>query len=178
MSLIDVAQQALGQSGVARVSQQLGIPPGLAQTAIAAALPMLVNGMARHASQPAGADAIQQATDAHDGVLANVPNVLNAGPPADQSAQGGLLGRILGSHQQTVHDGVQQASGLNEDQVGKLLMMVAPIALGVLAHQRKQQMSQNPQGGPDLSATLQQEATAAQQQSPQLGGLLRQIMGR
>ena len=38
MALLDMAQQYLGQNEVSQISQQLGINPGVAQTAIAAAL--------------------------------------------------------------------------------------------------------------------------------------------
>ena len=94
MALMDIVQQHLGQAEVSQISQQLGISPGVAQTAIAAAIPMIVGGMARHASQPQGAETIQNAITAHDGVTDNVGSVLQAGPPADTSASGGLLGRI------------------------------------------------------------------------------------
>jgi hypothetical protein len=61
------------------------------QTAISAALPMIVAGLARHASNPLGAAAIQQAATAHQDAADNVGSVLQAGPPADVGATGGLL---------------------------------------------------------------------------------------
>src|SRR5690349_11095630 len=130
MALMDMVQQHLGQAEVSQISQQLGISPGVAQTAIAAAIPMIVGGMARHASQPQGAETIQNAITAHDGVTDNVGTVLQAGPPADTSSSGGLLGRILGTHHDAVQQGVQQASGLDSEKAKKLLMMLSPIVLG------------------------------------------------
>jgi len=112
MALLDMVQQYLGQNEVAQISQQLGIDPNVAQTAIAAALPMILGGMARHAAQPQGADAIQQAATAHENVPDDVSSVLRSAPPADVGS-GGLLGRILGQHRDTVQQGVQQASGLD-----------------------------------------------------------------
>ena len=178
MALVDEVQQHLGSSEINQISQQLGISPGMAQTAIAAAIPMIVGGMAGHASQPQGATSIQDAVAVHDGVTDNIPNVLQAGPPADVGGgSGGLLGRILGGHRDPVQQGVQQASGLDSEKVRKLLMMLSPIVLGVLA--RRQFGGQNAQQADpgQLGGVLHQEAQTAAQQSPHVGGLLGKILG-
>ena len=177
MALMDIMQQHLGQSEVSQISQQLGISPGVAQTAIAAAIPMIVGGMARHATQQQGANNIQQAITAHDGVTDNVGAVLQAGPPADVGSSGGLLGKILGNHQDNVQQSVQQASGLDTEKARKLLMMLSPVVLGVLARrefggQNAQQMDPG-----QLGNVLHQEAQSAAQQSPHVGGLLGKILG-
>jgi hypothetical protein len=176
MALLDAIQGHLGQSQIGQISQQLGIDPAMAQTAIAAAVPMIMAGMAKHASNPEGATAIQQAAETHQDVTDNVGAVLQAGPPADTT---GLLGRILGHHNDTVQQGVQQASGLDSEKARKLLMMLSPIVLSVLA--RKQFGNQQQTSPTQISDTLQQEAQTAQQQvqrnQPHLGGLLGQIFG-
>jgi len=176
MALMDMVQQHLGQSEVNQISQQLGINPAVAQTAIAAAIPMIVAGMARHASQPQGASTIQQAITAHDGVTDNVGSVLQAGPPADVGS-GGLLGRILGTHQDTVQQSVQQVSGLDTEKARKLLMMLSPVVLGILA--RRQFGGQNAQQADpgQLGGVLHQEAQAAAAEAPHVGGLLGKILG-
>lgn len=171
-SLLDSVQQQLGQNEISQISQHLGVDPATARSAIDAALPMIVGGLAQHASQPAGASAIQQSLDSHSGVLGSLAGLLGAGGPADG---GGLLGRILGQHQAPVQEGVQQASGLDPDKTRRLIMMLAPIIMGVLARRHA-----NAQSSPDqLGAVLQQEGQVAQQraetQAPQLGGLLGQI---
>ncbi len=177
MALLDMAQQYLGQNEVSQISQHLGVDPALAQTAISAALPMIVAGLARHASNPQGANAIQQAASAHQDAADDVSSVLQAGPPADVGATGGLLGRIFGPHGDTVQQGVQQASGLDPEKAKKLLMMLSPVVLGVLArHQFGGQQATQADPG-QLAGALQQEAQAAQRQSPNVGGLLGQLLG-
>lgn len=176
MALFDAVQGHLGQSQVGQISQQLGIDPSMAQTAIAAAIPMIMAGMAKHATQPDGAAAIRQAAENHSDVVDNVGPILQAGPPADTT---GLLGRILGHHNDTVQQGVQQASGLDSEKTRKLLMMLSPIVLSVLA---RKHFANQPQTNPtQISDALQQEAQTAQQQAqrdqPHLGGLLGQIFG-
>jgi hypothetical protein len=177
MGLLDTAQQYIGQNEVSQISQQLGIDPAVAQTAISAALPMIVGGMAGHASNPEGAAAIQETASTHQDVTNDVGSVLQAGAPADVGYAGGLLGRIFGSHRDTVQQGVQQASGLDPEKTKKLLMMLSPIVLGVLArHQFGGQKATQAAPG-QLAGALQQEAQAAQRQSPHVGGLLGQLLG-
>ena len=178
MALLDMAQQYLGQSEVAQISHQLGVNPAVAQTAIGAALPMIVGGMARHASQPDGASAIQDAASAHADVPDDVAGTLQAGPPADMGGGGGgLLGRIFGQHREAVQQGVQQASGLDPEKAKKLLMMLSPVLLGVLARRQfgGQKATQADPG--QLAGALQQEAQTAQRQSPHVGGILGSLLG-
>jgi hypothetical protein len=178
MALIDMIQQHLGQNEIQQISNQLGIDPATAQKAVSAALPMILGGLAGHAQQPGGAEAIKQAAAAHEDAPANVSSLLQAGPPADTGGGlGGLLGRVLGQHTDTVQQGVQQASGLDSEKSRKLLMMLAPIVLGVLA--RKHFGGQNAeQASPgQLAGELRQEAQTAQQQAPHVGGLLGKVLG-
>lgn len=173
-SLLDMVQQNLGQNEINQISQQLGADPATTQNAIAAALPMIVGGMANNAAQPGGADAIHNSLASHGGILGNLGGLLGAGAPADG---GGLLGNILGQHQQPVQQGVSQASGLDPAKARQLIMILAPIVMGVLARKHAQAQAQgNPQ---PVGAVLQSEAQhahqQAQRQAPQIGGLLGQI---
>ena len=171
-SLLETVQQNLGPNEINQISQQLGVNPGEAQSAIAAALPMIVGGMASHASQPGGADAIHQSLASHGGVLGNLSGLLGAGGPADG---GGLLGKILGQHQAPVQQGVSQASGLDSEKTRKLLLMLAPIVMGVLARRQAAGQTNPAQVGEELKRESQTAQQQAQTQVPQLGGLLGQI---
>jgi hypothetical protein len=181
MSILDMVQQHLGPSEVNQISRQLGIDPSVAQTAIAAAVPMILGGMAGHAAQPQGAETIQQAIGAHEGVTDDVSGVLGAGPPADVTGgAGGLLGRILGAHRDTVQQGVQQASGLDPQKARQLLLMLTPIVLGVLARREFGGQKAHQADPQQVSGALRQEAESAQhdaqRQAPHVGGLLGRIL--
>jgi hypothetical protein len=183
MSLLDMVQQHLGPSEVNQISQQLGVDQATAQRAVGAAVPMMVGGMAQHADQPDGEAAIAQAAQSHAGALGNISGMLGAGGPADG---GGLLGRVMGQHQATVQQGVQQASGLDQDKTKKLLLMLSPIVLSVLAHrqagQQQQQGGAPADGGGGLGGILRQATQAAGQQGQGgglggLGGMLGGMLG-
>lgn len=174
-SLLDMVQQQLGGNTVNQIAQQIGTDPAAAQSAVTAALPMLLGGMAHTASDPAGATAINAATESHSGMLGNLSGLLGA---AGMAEGGGLLGRILGANHAPVQEGVSKATGLDPHAAGKLLLILAPIVVAVLA--RHKQSAAPDSGG--LSTVLQQSQQAAQQQAeqqhPQMGGVLGSIMGQ
>jgi hypothetical protein len=180
MSLMDLVQQHLGSQEIQQISQQLGADPTATQNAVQAAVPMMVGGMANTASQPTGESALQSllgssgALGSLGGMLGNLGGVI--GTPADGG--GGLLGKILGHHEDTVQQGVQQASGLNNDQTKKLLMILGPIVLAALARRHAQASAQQGATNTSLTNVLQQDAQAAQAQapSPHVGGLLGKIL--
>jgi hypothetical protein len=86
---------------------------------------------------------------------------------------GKILGHILGGRRTQVEQGVAQQSGLDQQQIGKLLVILAPIVMGVLARRKQQQNLSPTQLGTELQHNQQQ-----MQQQPGLGGLLGQIFGR
>ena len=91
---------------------------------------------------------------------------------------GRILGHILGGKQPQAQDAIAQKSGLDAQQVGKLLMMLAPIVMGVLA--RRKQQAHLDTGGlqGELQQTRQQAQQRAQQPDNPLGAILGQVFGR
>jgi hypothetical protein len=184
MSLLDTIQQQLGPDQIQQISQHLGTDPATTSNAIAAALPMIVGGMAHTAQQPGGASAIQSALNAHGagGILGSLGGLgglagMLGGATSGGTASGGLLGSILGQHNATVQNGVQTASGLSASKVSGLLAILAPIVMAALAQHSASQPSSGSAGG--LGSILQQAASAAQNNSgsSQVGGVLGQILG-
>jgi hypothetical protein len=169
MSLVDIVQQNLGPTEIEQISKQLGVDPATAQRAVQSAVPSLVAGMAGHAQDPAGASSIESLADAHSNVLGNLGSLLGAAAPGD----GGILGKILGQHHDTVNQDVQQSSGLDSTKARQLMMILAPIVLAALARHRSQSQ-QTPQAQGNLGDTLRNEA----QKSPRMGGLLGKILAQ
>ena len=174
-SIFDTVTQALGGANLTQLSQHIGANEGATQQAIQAALPMLLGGLARNASNSEGAAALSNALGAHtnDSVLANPGGLLG---DSQGGAGAGILGHIFGNRREKIEQGVGQATGLQQPQIGKLLVVLAPIVMAALA--RKQQTrpataDQAPAGAGSLPDVLQQEAQDAQQRAPSgLGGLM------
>lgn len=168
MSIVDVLSSQLGPETVQTVSRQLGIDPGTAQQAIAAAVPMLTGGLARNAARPGGAEAIHQAVVRdHDGsLLDDVAGFLGQGQTGMGAA---ILGHVFGGNQNRAAAGLSQATGLDMGKAGQLLMMLAPLVLAALGRQTRQKGLDA--GG--ITDILRSSHAQAQAQAPAgLGGIL------
>jgi hypothetical protein len=186
-SLLDMVQQHLGPTEINQIRQQIGADPGQVQSAISAAVPMIVGGMASHASQPGGADAIHQSLASGGGLLGSLGGILGGAGGGGlggalggilgnaDGGGGGLLGNILGQHQAPVQEGVAKSSGLDPNQAKKLLLVLAPIVMGVLARKHAAAQSNPAQVSEDLKRESQTAQQQAQSRAPQLGGLLGKI---
>jgi len=170
MSLIDIVQQHIGPSEIQQISQQLGVDSPTAQRAVQSAIPSLIAGMAGHAQEPGGASTIESSLGAHANVLGSLGGLLGAAAPGDN----GILGSILGRHQDTVSQNVQQTSGLDSAKTQQLLSILAPIVLGALANHR----AQSPQPAGNLGDVLEHEAQQVAQQSPRADGLIGKILSQ
>ena len=147
-SLQDLLGPQQGSEAVQQISQNVGAEPSAVNSAIQAALPMILGGLANNASTPQGADSLNQALEQdHDGSVLNDLGGLagmifgggQAQPAPRQADAGGILGHILGGNQAPVVQEVSNQSGLNSGQVAQILMMLAPIVMGYLGRQKQQQ---------------------------------------
>jgi hypothetical protein len=190
MSLLDLVQQNLGQQQIQQIAQQIGADPAATEDAVEAALPMMLGGMADTARQPGGASALGGLAGQHAGLLEGLGGLgglgailggLGGAAGGGGGGGGGILGSILGRQESNVESGVQQASGLNGDQVRRLLMMLAPIVLAALARRQQQRPAgaadSDGDGIPDeLEREAQQAQTRVQERKPQLGGIIGSIL--
>lgn len=145
-SLQDLLGQQQGNEALEQISGQVGAEPSLVNTAIQAALPAILGGLANNASTPDGAQSLDTAlSNDHDGsILGNLGGlgslILDQSTPTPRQADaGGILGHILGGSQGQVAQDVSQKSGLGMGQVAQILMMLAPIVMGYLGQQKRQQ---------------------------------------
>lgn len=192
-TILDSLQGALGPDTIQQFSQQIGADPASVAKATNLALPMLLGGLSQNAADPQGAAALDRALDDHDGsILGNLGSILGGGGAggglgdllgggsggggglggmlggaAGGGIGGAILGHIFGAKRGRVEDGVSQASGLNGQQVAQLLMMLAPIVMGVLGRMKKSGSVSAEQ----LPQVLEQGRTAAERQAPEAGGL-------
>ena len=135
MSLLDQLTQSLGPDALQQISQKLGTDSGATNSAISAALPVLLGALASNASTTSGANALNSALDQHDGsALHDVSGALNQG-------QGGIgdriLSHVLGNKQPAVATGIGSASGLDASKVTSLLAMLAPLVMGALGNAKR-----------------------------------------
>ncbi|MEO8216654.1 MAG: DUF937 domain-containing protein [Acidobacteriota bacterium] len=170
-SIISALEQQLGSDTVARISRQLGVDPSMASSAISMALPTILGGLAKNASHPQGAEALNNALADHDGsILDNLGGLLQN--PAG-SAGAAILGHIFGRKQAPLEQGLGKATGMNAQQIGQLLMMLAPIVMGVLGRMKQTQGL----GAQQIPDVLNQSTAEIEQKAPETAGLS-QILDR
>jgi hypothetical protein len=166
-------QQLQQGQGLQQVSQQLGIEPAQASSAVGAALPLLLGAMGRNAQQPQGADALLGALQRDHAPAAGggfdlgglLGSVLGGGG-GNATNGAGILGHVFGGNSDRAAQGLSQATGLDSSKSSQLLAILAPIVMSYLA-----QRFANGGNAGQLSQALGQEAQAANS-----GGLLTSVL--
>ena len=166
MNITDGLLGQLQGKSLGQISQQLGITPGQASTAIAAGLPLLIGALGRNARQPQGAEELFGALQ-RDHVGHNPEDVLNAALTGGGDGEK-ILGHIFGSREPMAAQGLGVATGLQPDMANKVLRLLAPVALGYIA---KKMFDRRQARAP---AKAKATANASAQASPdELGDVLR-----
>ena len=181
-SLVEQLLSQLQGAPMAQIASQLGADQQQTESAVAAAVPMLLGMLGNNANQGGGADALfgalmrdhapAQAQGFGGGDLLGsvLGSVLGGGQ--GQSAGSAILGHIFGGQQQQAESSLGQASGLGGGNAGQLLAILAPIVMSFLAN--KVQGNGLDAGG--LGQVLQQEQAQTQQQGGLGGSLLTSML--
>lgn len=168
-----------------QMAQQLGANSQQIQSAVGAALPLLLGALGNNAAQPQGAadlfqalqrdhaQALPQGLGGLGGLLGSILGggqtpASNSGPLGDGGA---ILGHIFGNNRQKAESGLGQATGLGNN-AGQLLAMLAPVVMAFLANRVK---AGNLDAG-TLGRSLDQERVQVQQQGGLGGGLLGSLL--
>ncbi len=167
---MDMLQGQLTDVMIDQLSQKLGGADRQAtQTAASGILSTIVAGLAKNATKPGGAESLASALEKdHDGsVLDNMMDMLGGGnaPSGMERAMNGagILKHVLGGKQAGAADIISQMSGLQSGQAGSLMEMLAPMVMGTLGRQKKQN-NMNPSDLTDLlSGTLSSETNKRQE---------------
>lgn len=136
MDISSLLQGPMGQQMVNGVVNQLGIKNEQAQMAIAAAVPFLLTALNKNASS-GDAQNISNAIDRdHDGsILDNLGGFFSGGNFSDGAS---ILNHVLGNRQGQVEDAIGKSTGLNASQIASILAMIAPIVMGYLGKEKRQ----------------------------------------
>ena len=182
-SLTEELLSQLQGAPLQQIADQLGTNPTQAQSAVSAALPMLLGALGRNAAQHQGAadlfgalqrDLVGRAAGGGGlgDLLGSVLGGMGGGGGAGGAADGAsILGHIFGGNQQRAEAGLGQATGLGAN-AGQLLQILAPIVMAFLA-QRAQAGGMDAGG---LGAVLGREQAQVRQQGGVGGDLLGSLL--
>ncbi len=167
MSLMEQLSDTL----VSQLSGAAARKTGLDQNAAASLMPLavaaLMGGLKKNTTSDNGAAALASALDHHDGgLLNNLQRVQDDDVMADGTK---ILGHILGGRQGVTERALAKTSGADSAQVKQLLAMAAPVLLGALGKQKREQGL----GAGDLAALITQERQTLSDRAPrEVGGLM------
>jgi hypothetical protein len=170
-SLQDLLGAQQGNEAVQEISNNVGAEPSAVNSAIQAALPMILGSLANNAATPQGAESLNTALeqDHTGGVLDNLGGlgsmIFGESTTPREADGGGILGHVLGNNQGQVVQEASSRSGLDAGQVAQILMMLAPIVMGYLGRQKHEQGVGADGLGGLLGGLLGGQAAAAPQSS-------------
>ncbi len=137
MDITSFLQGETGAQIINAASQQLGIGKDQAQSAVSAAVPLLLSALKKNA-QSGDAENIDKALANHNGsILDNLTGFLSQ--EGTQQEGFGILNHILGSKQDTVANSIGEKTGLDSGNVTKILALVAPVVMGYLGKEKQTQ---------------------------------------
>jgi hypothetical protein len=132
------------------------------------ALPVLMQAMKRNASSPQGAEGLLSAlNNQHDGsILDNIGGLFQGGVDANVLNDGSkILGHVLGGKQQNVENAIGARAGMDSSSVANILKIAAPLLLGMLGKQTKENNINDSSGLEDLLGGLLSGNSSKNEQS-------------
>ena len=144
--ILDLLNSDLGKTIISGVAGQTGQDQNKTANLLTMALPVLMEGMKRNAATPQGAEGLFSALNSkHDGsILDNLGGLFGGGVNDDVVNDGDkILGHVLGNKKQGVEKVLSEKSGMDMGAVANILKVAAPILMGVVGKQAKQQNVQS-----------------------------------
>ena len=122
---------------IGNLASQVGGNEGEAKKGVMAALPAMLAALGKNAGTEKGAEELNNALEKkHDGsILDNLSGYLS-NPDLKDGA--GILNHLFGNQTSNVANAVSQSSGLDTNGSMKMLQMLAPILMGMLGQQKKE----------------------------------------
>lgn len=165
--LLDLLNSPMGKQLISGVAGQTGQPENKTADVLSMAMPLLMGAMKKNTSTPGGAQGLLNALSSkHDGSILNDLGGLFGGG-VDQNVMddgAGILGHVFGSKQPQVENALSSKSGIDAGSISQILKIAAPILLGYLGKQTKQQNVSSPDALSGLLGGLMGGNSAANKQ--------------
>lgn len=146
VGLLDLLNSDMGKTIISGVSSETGQSTDKTSNVLSMALPVLTQAMQRNASSSQGAEGLLNALNKkHDGsILDNLGGLFSGGVDSNVTDDGSkILNHILGKKQQNVQNALSKQSGIDAGAIGNILKVAAPLLMGLIGKQSKQQNVNN-----------------------------------
>lgn len=125
----------LNDKDLGKLASQLGGNENDIKVGLISALPAILQALNKNTQTAEGAESLNKALEKHDGsVLNNLSGYLNN---PDLSDGAGILNHLFGNQTENVAQAVSKSSGLDSNGSIKMLQILAPLVLGALGKQKK-----------------------------------------
>ncbi len=143
-SILDLLNSDMGKTLIDGTSKQLGQDKAKTKTAMSAALPLLLGAMKNNAKTPEGATGLLNAlgNEKHGGgILDKLGDVLGGNSIDEEVLQdgSGILRHVFQGKEQNVANAVSKSSGLDAGSAMNTLKVAAPVLMGLLGKETRQQ---------------------------------------
>ena len=171
-TVYDRVQRLLQGDATRHLSEHIGASADQTESALRAAVPALTTALSNNARRGKGAEEILAALRRdHDGsVLDDLDPVVRGDRQQDGE---GILRHVLGDNRGHVEQGVSQFVNMDAKTIGKLLVVLGPIIMGVLGKMRQ---NKEVNSGGDLRKILRREERTTQQRDRGISDILREVL--
>lgn len=130
--------QLTQQNTVSAIGKKVGANEQITTKALQYAIPVLLGAMANNTSSNSGAAALDNAlSKSHDGSILN--DIMGAVSGGSNSGVGaGILKHVLGGQRNQVQQQLSSQTGLSAEGMGQVLEIAAPILMGMLGKQKRE----------------------------------------
>lgn len=119
-----------------KLTEQIGGNSTQVKDGVTAALPAILAAVNKNANNSEKAEGLNNALNQHDGSILNNLGSYLQNPDLKDGAE--ILGHLFGNNTQNVANAVSQSSGLDNQGSMKILQTLAPLVLGALGQQKKE----------------------------------------
>jgi len=131
----------MGKQLISGVAGQTGQPESQTGDVLSMAMPLLLGAMKKNVSTPQGAQGLMNAlSNKHDGsILNDLGGLFGGGVDEAVTNDGaGILGHLFGGKQSNVENALSQKSGMDAGAIANILKIAAPIVMGFIGKETKQ----------------------------------------
>lgn len=166
-NIINTILSKVDDQSLQSISQKTNTSPTQAKSALANAIPILMNAMAKNSRNPEKAASLQQAVEKdHDGsILDNLGSYFNNPDSANGS---GILKHVLGNDHRNAVEYITKDSGVSESSATRILEIAAPLVMGFLGKNRGG-------GGLGIGSLLSSFIQNQKQENPQSQSLISKL---
>ncbi len=147
--LLDLLNSPMGKQLISGVAGQTGQPESQTGDVLSMAMPLLLGAMKKNVATPQGAQGLMNAlSNKHDGsILNDLGGLFGGGVDEAVTNDGaGILGHLFGGSQSNVQNALSQKSGMDAGSIANILKIAAPIVMGFIGKETRQQNVQDANG--------------------------------